>query len=116
MSVGTAKIVTNEGSGVYTITQTFLDISTGLYSTVYFGFENVTATDLVGLEDRSVGDDVQFITQQTVEGTVYPVLTDIRGLPPFPESDNTYFLKLIVTSGVPALSWHETIDECPEPE
>ena len=113
--IGIAQIQSHEGGGVYKISQVFYDLSGAAISTQFLGFQNVTATDLVGREDRAIDSLVQFNTQEETGGTVYPLITDIRGLPQFPSGDGTYWLKLVMVTGVPTLSWGETIDECPEP-
>ena len=68
MSRGTAKIVTNEGSGLYTITQVFFNVATGTYGTGNVGLVKADASDVALFAGYSVDDVVKFEIQETYDG------------------------------------------------
>ena len=68
MSRGTAKIVTNEGSGLYTITQVFFNVATGTYGTGTVGLVKADASDVALFAGYSVDDVVKFEIQETYDG------------------------------------------------
>lgn len=114
MSVGVAKIVTNETGGKYTITEIFWNVGDeDVASTT--GFKDVTAFDVNKLGHREVGTLVQFYFQQSADGKNFPIISDLIGLPKLKTAEGIYWLKLEVDSeGVQTLSWEDTTDACPE--
>ena len=66
--VGTAKIVTNDTGGEYTITQVFWDTDTTSFKTGTVGFIAEAAVDVAERDDRSVGDIVAFQFQEGYDG------------------------------------------------
>lgn len=71
---GTAKIVTNEGGGKYTITQTFVDTSDDTFKAGSVGLVDVEAWD-VNLDTTRVADDpVTFQIQETYDGKSVPII------------------------------------------
>lgn len=74
---GTAKIVTNEGDGRYTITQTFIDTSdtpNATFKTRTVGLVAVEAWDVNLDATRSVDDKVVFQMQESYDGKSVPVI------------------------------------------
>ena len=71
---GTAKIVTNEGNGKYTITQTFIDSSDDTYKAGTVGLVAVDAWDVSSEAARAVDDQVIFQMQDSFDGKVVPII------------------------------------------
>ena len=74
MNAGTAKIVTNAGVGVYTITQVFWDPDSGTFVTGTTGFTNVTATDVNLVDDHEVDKIVCFRYQTHYDADTGPII------------------------------------------
>ena len=72
--VGTAKIVTNEGDGKYTITQIYLDTSDDTFKDGTVGLVAVEAWDVNLDETRAVDDKVIFQMQDSHDGKFAPII------------------------------------------
>ncbi|MCP4410910.1 MAG: hypothetical protein GY807_24855 [Gammaproteobacteria bacterium] len=113
MSFGIAKIVSVVGSGKYTITQQFYDTDTNTYKDGSAGLVDAPASDIDLDTTREVDDVVSFRMLETFDGKRQAVIMKSSMLPPFPTSNATYWLKLVVAGGVPTLSWGTTTEDCP---
>jgi|TARA_Y100000310_G_scaffold221436_2_gene223016 hypothetical protein len=78
--VGTAKIASVVGSGVYTITQQFFDTASGTYKDGTVGLVGATASDLNLSEGWSVGDKVAFQMQESWDGKTQAVIIGTVGV------------------------------------
>ncbi len=72
--VGTAKIVTNEGDGKYTITQTFVNTTDDTFNTGNIGLVSVEAWDVDLDDSRAVNDRIIFLMQETFDAKRVPII------------------------------------------
>ena len=72
---GTAKIVTNETGGKYTITQTFIDSTTSTYKAGTVGLVAVDAWDANLDSSIAVDDTVVFQMQESYDGKLVPIIS-----------------------------------------
>jgi len=81
-AIGTAKIVSNIGSGKYTISQVFWDTASSTYKTGTLGLLRYYAVDVGLRANRSVDDIVLFTLQETYSGpTRAMIIGDFDGSP-----------------------------------